>query len=62
MARAAVPNLFGTRDWFRGRQVFPRRGEGMAQAVMRAMGNDAERQMKLPSLPSCSPPPVRPGS
>ena len=24
----AVPNLFGTRDWFRGRQFFPRPGEG----------------------------------
>ena len=34
---AAVPNLFGTRDWFHGRQFFHGRRWGMAQAVMRAM-------------------------
>ena len=63
--RAAVPNLFGTRDRFRGRQFF--RGQGvreavMAQAVMRAVESDGERQMKLRSLARRSPPAVRPGS
>ena len=38
--KAAVPNLFGTRDQFHGRQFFHGRGVGgMAQAVMRAMGS-----------------------
>ena len=42
-----VPNLFGTRDQFRGRQFFYRGDAGglggMVQAVMRAMGSDGER-------------------
>ena len=43
--RTAVPNLFGTRERFHGRQFFHGpgagggSGEGMAQAVMRAMGS-----------------------
>ena len=61
MLSAAVPNLFGTRDRFRGRQFFHRRAGvcvGMVQAVMQAMGSDGERQMKLlllalPPLTSC---------
>ena len=36
-SKAAVPNLFGTRDWFRGRQFFHRRWGVMVQAVMQAM-------------------------
>ena len=35
--RAAVPNIFGTRDWFRGRQFFHEWGQGTVQAVMRVM-------------------------
>ena len=52
---AAVPNLPGTRNWFRGRQSFHGRGwgvwvcGGMAQAVMRATGSHGGRQMKLHS-------------
>ena len=48
---AAVPNLFGTRDRFRGRQFFQgwSQGGGMVQAVMQAMGSDGERQMKFHS-------------
>ena len=41
-SRAAVPNLFGTRGWFPGRQFFHRPrgwGRGMIQAVMPAMGS-----------------------
>ena len=45
--KAAVPNIFGTRDrfWFRGRQFFHsqgggRRGGGMVQAVTRVMGSE----------------------
>ena len=37
-------------------------GVVMVQVVMRAMGSDGERQMKLRSLACCSPPAVRPGS
>ena len=37
-------------------------GVGMVQAVMRAMGNDGEREVKLHSLTRCSPPAMRPGS
>ena len=59
----AVPNLFDTRDQFCGRQFVPRGGGGgMVQAVMRAMGSDGERQMKLHWLTCRSPPAVRPGS
>ena len=48
---AVVPNLFRTRDRFRGRQFFYDRGWGRTvRAVMRAMGSDGERQMKLHSL------------
>ena len=35
---------------------------GMVQAVMRVMGSDGERQMKLRSLSRRSPPAVWPGS
>ena len=54
-----VPNLFGvgTRDWFCGGQFFHGRqgfgGGGMVQAVMRPMGMDGERQMKLCLLAAC---------
>ena len=43
--RAAVPNLFGIRDRFCGRQFFHGRGQGRGkfQAVIRAMGSDGER-------------------
>ena len=37
-------------------------GGGMVQAVMRVMGSDGGRQMKLRSLARRSPPAVRPGS
>ena len=65
--RAAVPNLFGTRDWFHGRQFFyggggGERARGMVQAVMQATGSDGEQQMKLWLLASCSPPAVWPGA
>ena len=60
--KAAVTNLFGTRDRFRGRQFFHGLGLGMVQAVLRAMGSNGERQMKLHSLARCSPPAVRLGS
>ena len=56
--RPVVPSLFGTRDWFRGRQFFHRVagwggwGRGMVQAVM---GSNREWQMKLCSLTRCSP-------
>ncbi|KAJ8778567.1 hypothetical protein J1605_013536 [Eschrichtius robustus] len=43
----AVPNLFGTRDRFRGRQFFPRRGLGDASG---GNASDGERQMKRHSL------------
>ena len=59
---AAVPNLFGTRDQFRGRQFSHGPGAGVVQAIMRVMGSDGERQTKLYSLDCCSPPAVRPGS
>ena len=36
--RPAVPNLFGTRDWFCGRQFF-RGWEGMVQAVVQVTGS-----------------------
>ena len=52
---AAVPNLSGTRDWFHGRQVFPSRGVGVVQGVMRAMGSGRWSFTH-------SPPAVRPGS
>ena len=47
-----VPNLFGTRDWFHGRQFFHGLGAGvvgggMVQAVTWVMGSDAEQQLKL---------------
>ena len=39
--RPAVPNLFGSRDQFRGRQFFHGVGwGGMAQGVMRVMGSN----------------------
>ena len=36
--------------------------ERMVQAVMRAVGSDGERQMKIRSFARRSPPAVRPGS
>ena len=55
--RRAVPNLFGTRDWFRGRQFFQgpgwggwgggRWGWGDSSVVMWVMGSDGEQQMNL---------------
>ena len=60
--RPAVPNIFGTRNRFCGRQFFHGWGGGMVQAVMRVMGSDGEQQMKLRSLPHHSPPAVRPDS
>ena len=44
LIKSAVPNLFGTRDRFLGRQFFHARGRGWSwggavQAAMRAMGN-----------------------
>ena len=62
---SAIPNLFGTWDWFRGRQFFHRweRGEGgMVQVVMQVMGRDGEQQMKLCWLACRSPPSVWPSS
>ena len=57
---AAVLNLFGTRDWFRGRQFF----QGLGGGGNGSSGNasDGEQQMKLCLLAHCSPPAVRPGS
>ena len=69
--KAAVPNLSGTRDWFRGRQFFHGRGWGGGYgsgggasdgARWGAMGHDGEWQMKLGSLARRSPPAVPPGS
>ena len=61
--RATVPNLFGTRDRFHGRQFFhrwPRRGlwggwwvggqGGCVEMVQVVNASDEERQMKLSSL------------
>ena len=59
---AAVPNLFGTRDRFRGRQVFHgQTGRGWGDG---SSGNasDGGQQMKLPSLARCPPPAVRTSS
>ena len=49
----AVPNLFGTRDWFCGRQFF--RGVGVGWGDDGSGGNvsDGEWQMKLCLLTSC---------
>ena len=59
--RAAVPNLFGTRDWFCGRQFFHGQGgwggDGAGDNV-----SDGERQMKLCLLACCSPPAGGPSS
>ena len=58
---AAVPNLFGTRDRFRGRQFFHGLGRGSGDGSG-GDASDGERQMKLHSLAPRSPPAVRPGS
>ena len=57
---AAVPNLFGTRDRFCGRQFF----HGPVNGRIGSGGNvsDGEQQMELLSLPRCSPPAMWPGS
>ena len=56
-----VRNLFGSRDWFRGRQFLHGRGAGVGDG---SGGNAShgEQQMKLRSLACCSPPPVQPSS
>ena len=61
---AVVPNLFGTRYRFHGRQFFHGWG-GIVQVVMRAMGSNGEWPMKFcshacPWLTSCGPVPNRP--
>ena len=53
--------------WHQGpvlwKTIFPRTGwAGLVQAVMRAMGSDGERQMKLHLFARGSHPAVRPGS
>ena len=57
--RAAVPNLFGTRDWFHGRQYFHRLGVGDGSG---GNASDGGWQMKLCSLTHHSPPAVQPSS
>ena len=62
-SRAAVPNLFGTRDRCCGRQFFHGRGGGVVvQEVMWVMGSNGERHVKLRLLARHSPPTVRPRS
>ena len=56
---AAVSNLFGTRDWFRGREFFHRQGVGDGSGCNASY---AEQQMNLPLLAHRSPPAVQPGS
>ena len=56
---AVVPNLFGTRDWFCGRQFFHRRWQGTGDGSG-CNASDGEPQMKLCSLARHSPPAVRP--
>ena len=55
-----APNLFGIRDWFRGRQFFRGCG-GMFQAVMWAMGSGPCSFARLPTaqLLLCGPVPNR---
>jgi len=61
--RAPVPNLFGTRGQFHGRQFFQGQDGGcMIQAVMQVLESDGEGQMKLRSLSHCLPPAVQPSS
>ena len=47
--RAAVPNLFGTRDWFRGRQFFHGLGGGHGGNGSGGNASNGEWQMKLRS-------------
>ena len=57
---AAVPNLFGTKDWFLGRPFFPGWGQGGGSS---GHGSDGEGQVKKHhSLAHCSPPAELPGS
>lgn len=48
--RSAIPNFFGTRDWFLERQFFPQTGVGegetggRAQVVMQAVPTDRWRE------------------
>ena len=63
----AVPNLFGTRDGFRGRQFFHGWGGGNDSGGNASNGSggnvsDGERQIRLRSLACRSLPAVRPGS
>ena len=53
-SKTVVPNLLGTRDWFRGRQFFHERGWGMAQAVMLAMGSGRGSSTRLPLTSCCA--------
>ena len=57
---AAVPTLFGTRDWFLGRPFFPGWGQGGGSG---GHGSNEEGQVKKHHLLShCSPPAELPGS
>ena len=53
----AVPNLFGTRDRFRGRQFFHRQGGRAGED-----GSGGNASGGVPSLARRSPPAVRPGA
>ena len=57
----AVPNLFGTRDRFLGRQFFHGRGGRAGEDGSGGSASDGGQQMKLRSL-ACRSPPVWPGS
>ena len=49
-SKAAVPSLFGTRDWFHGRQFFYGPGSGVGSGGNASDGEDGQRQMKLACL------------
>ena len=59
---SAVPNLFGTRDWFRGRQFSHGWGGKVVMDGSGTNASDGARQRKLRWLARRSPPAVRPGS
>ena len=61
LTRVAVPNVFGTRDWFPGRQFFHRSGVG-GRGWSGSNVSKGEQQMKLRLLVYHSPPAVWPGS
>ena len=60
-SNSAVPNLFGTRDWFRGSQFFHGWGRGQRHGGSGSHARDGEWHMKLCSLAHRSPPAVWPG-